>query len=413
MTNPPLSLTTAFAGFGLTSIDDNNYGRDDNGFTVTRGTSSIVSTGFVADAGTHDTTIDNTDRTFDPNNLAGVYVTSGISAVVPGVPISAHAVWAPGTTDYTLFTGRADAWPQTYPLNGADQTIDLHSTDVTSQFANASLAIKRPAEISGARINAVIAAIGYAGPTAIATGNCIVGPLNNTSVSAWSHMQDVANAEWGDLYVANDGTLTFRSRDQIASESRSSSSQATFEQSAGLNFSNVTMGSPPIVNDCTITYDDFGHTVNAQDAASIAAPWSNGTPRSLSLSLPIHTRSQAQQYANWIVARYKTPITTFASITLTPTNEIGDGNPDLWQQALSRELSDLITVVLDPLAVLPDGTPAPSDGPITRDCWIRGIQHNFASLPWSTTFYLQDASWLANLAHYDVNTYDDGSIYSL
>jgi len=402
MTRP---FTQLDAAFNSGTVDITSFARD--GLTVSRGNTQIVTNGFVADPGTLDSPLDNITRRFDPNYAAGPY--GGGADLVPRVGMAAFANW--NATPYGLLVATADGWPQSFPLDGADQSVALQATDATNIFSNASLYISRPAEYSGARIQAVVDAVGWAGPTSIAHGNCIIGPLNLGSVSAWPHMEDVTKAEWGDLYIANDGTLTFRSRDQILSETRSSVSQATYVQNGtdGFAYSGITLGSPPVVNDCTITHNDTGDEVNAQDADSIAA----FGVCSASLSLPIHTRSQAQQYADWMVTRFKTPITTFASVTFTPSNEPGD-TFDTWTEVLTRELCDLVTVNLDPLILDTDGiTRIPSGDPIVRDCWIRGIQPNFSQEPYSVTFFLQDASWIAGLWKWDVSTWDGPDVWAL
>lgn len=413
----------------LIEHDISAYGRNEAGFTIQRGVSSIVTTGFQAAAGTYNGVLENVDRRFDPLNAAGPYVSAGVTQVVPGVPIimrvtadlvSDPILWVSGepiewvsgepiewvvplagANDYTLFTGTADDWPQQYPAAGRDQIIDLKATDDTQLFAGAQLDnFPRPAEYSGERIQAIIAEVGYKGPTAISHGNTIISALTNGSVSAWSHMTDVANAEWGDLYFSASGVLTFRSRDLILSETRSANSQATFgDQGTELRYkaeSALTVDLP-IYNDVTLTYSDQGAKVNAQNTASQRRPWRK---RSLNVALPIHAAAVAGQYARWIVQRYAAQVTTFSQITLTP---VRDPN-NLYPQAFGRELGDRITVKHTPLG---------GGARMIRDCFIRGIRHVYANEQWATTFTLQDASWTQRLARYDLNTYDDGSVYSL
>lgn len=412
MTLPALDLEAGFAVGGgyayydVTDYDDGtNYAPDsithdisayvrDSGFTIQRGTTSIVTTGFGASAGTFQTTLDNRDRRFDPNNLAGPYVqaTSPVTTlVVPGVAITLTAPY--NAVAYPLFTGTADEFPQLYPMVGADQTVSFQATDATRLFANTQLTLDRPAERSGARVAAIVAEVGYTGPTSIAAGDTMVTALSAGQVSAWSHLSDVVNAEWGDLYFAADGTLTFRDRDHLFSDTRSLTSQATFGDGGGteLPIADATMGSPPIVNDVTVGYGGSNATVRAENTASQLMPWGR---RSLNIVLPIANQSAAQQYADWIVLRYGQPITTFASIVIKPEHT----PTSLWPQALGRELGDRITV---------KRTPQGGGSRIVADCWIRGIRHDYQNRSWTTTFYLQDASWTLTLALYDVTNYDD------
>lgn len=400
MTLPTLHLSADFPTAG--TVDLTPFGASDSpGITVTRGTTSLVTTGFVSDAGSLDTTLDNENREFDPNNASSPFAPD----VRRNIPLVVTANW--DSTDYTLLTPTVDGWPQTYPLNGKHQAVQLRASDGVKLFSNAQAALSAPAEYSGARINRMITAAGFSGPTDIAHGDCIVGPLPYGTVSCWSHMTDVANAEWGNLYFTQENGITFDDRDRIFSDSRFMVSNATYVQSGGFNYSDLAQASPQVVNDCTITHNDQGDQVNAQDPTSIAIGLS-----SQNLSLPIQTRTAAQQYANWVVARYKDEITTFSSVTFTPSNEPG-ATFDLWAELFSRELGDLVTVVLDPLELDVNLQPVLSGDVLTRDCWIRGIVWNLQSQPWSVTFYLQDASWRTGLFTWDVSEYDGADVWGL
>lgn len=387
------------ANFAAGAEDITADGRD-RGWRSARGTTSIVTSGFVADAGRYSSILTNRHRNFDPLFASGAYYPN----VVPGVGFQKVATFA--ATPYEVFTGFADEWPQFYPMSGYDQTVDFRCSDAIASLAQASLNITRPAERTGTRIDAIITATGWAGPTATAPGTSIVGPMRSGVTSAWSALQDTCQVEWGELYVAADGTLTFRDRNEIATATRSTVSQATFTDGSGLKYADVTMGSPPIVNDCTVTFNDRGDTENFQDAVSMAEPW--GT-RSLNVSLPFHTGADARAYARWIVQLYGTPVTTFTSLTLKP----GKDPANLFPQVLGRELGDMITVTRTPGVDTGNGQLVPSTA-ITKTCWIRGIQHEYADGVWkSTDFYLQDAGWPDGLALFDSSDFDGPDVFGL
>jgi hypothetical protein len=376
----------------LITQDITDYLRD-SGFTVTRGSSSHVPAGFVAPAGTFDSTLDNLDRRFDPNHTSGPYNTQ----VKPGVPILLYGTYS--VTEYALFRGAADVWPQTYPLHGVDQTVGLPATDGTARIAGTGLDITRSRELSGARVQAVLDAIRYNGATSIADGQVFVSALtrqtSTSTVSAWSHLTDVAMAEGGDLYFDDDGTLIFEGRNEVQSRTRSRTSQGTFgDAGSELRYSDVTMGSPPLVNDQTITYNTTGSQVNAADAASQAK---YGVQSGPSLALPFVTKGDAQAYAAWIVQRFASPVTTFTSVVFKPQRDPAN----LWPQALGRKLGDLITVNL---------TPKGGGSRLSATCLIRGIRHDYRARDWTTTFFLQDASWLTNIAIVGTNLVGDGSV---
>jgi hypothetical protein len=307
-------------------------------------------------------------------------------------------------TTYTLLKGTADEWPQEYPAVGKDQVVPLDITDATVDF-NRQLDITAPAELTGARIQRIVTALGWPGAVDIDTGVSLVPALRLETISAWSHMQDVAATEFGDLYVAKDGTLTFRDRVSIITDTRSSVSQASFSEhgAGGLQYVDVTTVNLPVINHVTITYNSKGSQVTESDAVSIAKPWGL---RTLSLSLPMQTGSQASSYARWLLLLYANPVTTFATMTLKPGNDPAN----LYPQVFGRELSDLITISQTPFSGNP-GTPGTT---LTRTCWIRGIRHDYSDHVWTgTTFTLQDASWLAHVFIMDTSSLDGSDIVGL
>lgn len=401
MSLPTVNLYAAFIS-GTANISA--YGRDSS-WTVRRGNTSgtpVANTSFVADAGNYSVTLSSQGRRFDQTNVSGPYVTAGVSDVVPGVVIVKQAVWA--ATTYNLFTGAADAWPIQFPMQ-VDQTVGLSATDNTNRLANATFSLSRALERSGSRIGAVLSQAGYGGATSLSSGAAIIAPITiarGDAVSAWSHLTDVVNAEgFGDLYFAQDGTLTFRDRYLRLSDTRSNTSQATFGGS-GLQYSDITLGSPPIVNDCTVTYSN-NRSAHAQDSTSISKQWAlRSAPP---LNVPLLYDLDATALAQWLVYKFAYPITTVTSVsfkpTRTPTSGATSAN-NYWPQALGRELGDRITIV----------TPATA-GSISHDCWIRGIQHEYANRDWTTTFFVEDASWSTLIARYDSDVYDGTKVYGL
>lgn len=379
------------------------YGRDQAGFTINRGVQQIVTQGFAATAATFSGVLANQDRRFDPNYLSGPYVENATSKVVPGVPLILRTTY--NAITYTLFSGYVDDWPQEYPEAGKDQVVKLDATDYTAQLAAANLSITRGAEYSGARITAILDAVGYTGARSIAHGNTIVSALTRGTVSAMSHISDVTNAEWGQFYISAGGTVTFRGRDEIFSDSRSTTSQATFGDNRTTELScKSSMISAPIYNRVVLTYSDTGSQVTSNNVASQNEPWGL---RSLALSLPFSTAGQAQQYADWIVLQYANPRTLFASLDIVPSRGNGktSGIDNLFPQAFGRELGDRITV-----------KKTMTVGPrLSSECLIVGISHTYSDHVWSSTrFTLQDASFTQNLAYYDTSVYaESGSVYSL
>lgn len=379
MTLPTIGFSVAFGG---TATAIKSYARDRPGFTTMRGATTPSPTGFIASAGALTLTLDNRDRRFDPHYTSGPYYPN----LVPNTAGTLTANYA--ATDYNVFTGTIDEWPQTYPSSGIDQTTPTQAFDAIKKLSEASqVTLTRSAEYTGTRISAILTAIGWPGATSIATGNTIVGAIkaNQGSVTAWSHISDCVNAEFGELYIDTDGTLVFRDRSTIATASRSSSSQATYsDTSTTLMYSDIQMTTLPIINECAVTFGPSGETVVESDSTSITAYGR----RSLALNLILEDLCQAESYARWIVKRYKDPLNVPLSITFSPHR----AESTLFPQVLGRKLCDLITVTRTPKVT------GVASAATTTDCWIRGIAHSYADHAWtSTTFYLQEASWITDL----------------
>lgn len=96
-----------------------------HGLTIRRGRSTQLD---KFQAGTCQVTLDNSDRRFDPEYSAGPYY----GYVLPNRRIRVRAQWA--STDYFLFDGFVDEWPQEYsPPNKATTTVNC--TDAFGIFA--------------------------------------------------------------------------------------------------------------------------------------------------------------------------------------------------------------------------------------------------------------------------------------
>lgn len=380
------------------------YG-EEPAFDITRGSTSLVTAGFMADPSVGSTLLTNVPRDLDPSWTAGPF----FGQLNPGVNARFNASW---DTDYTILSGRVDDWPQGYAA-GTYQSVDFHVTDVLTAYANADAVMTRPAERTGTRIAAVLAAIGYTGATSIATGMSFVPALKAETVSGLSHIADCVQVEFGELYVVpggDEGTLTFRGRAEILElDTRSTISNASFVQSGGLNYSDLERASLPLWNQVVASYGTKGKQVVVRDEASIAA-YTHGVPSTLPLSLPFVTASQARSYCRWMLLLYANPRQVFTKITIDPGEDLTPGVElnDLWLMCLALGLGDLIDVTL-----VPTVNDVLSDEPITAKAWIRGIQHNWATMPRTTDLYLQDAWWLDGLFYWDSSDLDGPDIYAL
>lgn len=325
--------------------------------------------------------LDNRSRAYDPTNLSGPYVAAGVTQVVPMRVFRIRATY--NAITYDLWRGFADEWRLAY-TNPRDATATLTGTDgtkVISNFDGVAGGAVGAGEDTGARISRVLTNANWpAADVALDTGQTTV-QSTDLSANAWTEVLLNADTEFGEVYFDATGKVVFRRRQAILTDTRSSTSQATFGDAAGeVPYANV-----------EIAYDDLqvrnliritrvgGTQQSVTDTASVTKYQKKTWGRT---DLIMQTDAEALNYANYVLALNDTAELRFATLTLMPQR-----NPaTLWPQALGRELGDRITVKFTP----------PGGGTrIIRDCFIRGITHTFTGDRWVTTFALQDATKFA------------------
>jgi hypothetical protein len=172
------------------------------------------------------------------------------------------------------------------------------------------------------------------------------------------------------------GRVVFRNRQAILTDTRSNTSQATFG-SGGLPYQDVTLAydDTTLVNSSQVTREG-GTTQTASDATSIAAYLTHTSTQD---GLLMENDTEAQSYAQFIVFIGKDPELRFTQLVVYPQRD----PTNLWPQVLGREIGDRITVELDP--------PGGGDT-ISRDVFIRGMEHAVSPGSWVTTWTLQSAT---------------------
>lgn len=225
----PATLTVEIAFDGTTWTNVTSYVRRIN--TARRQTSSD-GVGWRYQAGTATVVLDNTDRRFDPTNLAGPYVTSGVSLVKPGRPIRIRAVYASVT--YYIWQGKVRRWPISWG-RGPYSEISVPCTDGFADLQATDLAPVDPpvggSELSSDRVARILDAAGWpAGDRVIDTGDLT---LQATALgrSAGQELVLTNDSEAGELYIDGRNRVVFRRRSALFEETRSTVSQATFGDS--------------------------------------------------------------------------------------------------------------------------------------------------------------------------------------
>jgi hypothetical protein len=339
--------------------------------------------------------IKNGDGRFDPDNTSGPYTAAGVSQVGPMVPVRIRAIWN-GIT-YPLFFGYADAWTDSgrnYAGNYAELT--LTASDAQKVLAGISLPATAAAgagELSGARVNRILNAAGWYTGTAYrltGAGSSTVQAYTGGD-SAWNLLKLTADTELGELWVNSAGQVVFRGRQQVLTDPGSSTVQLTLGDNPDVDYpgnpsEEPFTSAPPVLDDTTIANDiqvtrAGGSLQQVQNAASISQYL---FPRSYSRTdLILNSDAEALSWAQWVLYTSAYPENRLDSAVLTPLRDPAD----LWPSVLGRHMGDRIQLLRRP-----PGVSAPS--PITENCFIRGVSHdwNWAAGTWTTTWTLQDAT---------------------
>ena len=393
---PEVAFSSVAGGLGYLVLDDAGAGKLDTGKlgtevyadvaawfqggTVKRGVSRFDGIYGRAEAGTMTLTLDNSDRRFDPTNLAGPYVSAGATQVKAGRAIRLRAMWA-GVT-YDLFRGFVDEPRLTYIQRGP-ATTTLLATDGTAAVANYDQnggPTVGAGEDTGARINRILDNLGWpAVDRNVAVGRTTVQGTD-LSANAWAEIVLTSDTELGEVYFDAAGKLTFRNRYGLSTDTRSNTPQAVFgdaNDGVELGFTDV-----ELVADLNQTRNIIragrvgGVQQIAQDASSIAEYRRRTWQRS---DLLHQNDTEVAAYAAYVLGLLKDNELRIASMTVDPLADPAR----LFPQVLGRKLGDRVTVRF---------TPPGGGARIVRDVFIRGIDHAAGLDTWQTTFAFQDAT---------------------
>ena len=323
------------------------------------------------DAGVVAVTVDNSDRQFDPLYEAGPY----FGQLVPrrSVRISSN--------DEPVFRGFIDDFDIQYEP-GVQSVVRIDASDAFSVLANSGLEEFTPeSELSGARINTVLDRPEVDWPAElrdIDTGNSVMLDVDvSEGTGTLEYLQLVANSEFGNLFLAKDGKITYRERNAVPNvPDLVFSDEIIDEEYTGIQFAdvNIVFGSENLYNRISLENADiFPEEAFAEDAESQILYG----PRTFSQSgLLIQDPEQLQFLADFNLARYKEPQYRFETVTvvldtLTTENQ---------NKVLDLEIGDIVLVRFEP-----------SDIPPAIEQYVRiiGINHDWNPANKNISFALE------------------------
>lgn len=209
---------------------------------------------------------------------------------------------ATGPVTLDVFYGFVETILHSQPTTTKSATATIQATDLMGVMSRYEFtASSVPVEASGLRIQRVLTAAGI--PTAwesIVTGYADIAALADGVVNAMQHMQAVAEAEVGALFVSRQGIMAYEDRYELLDR---------LDFSPETTFSDTFTGAevPFLKGDLTLTPPgrDYRNRVSftaqsgtPQTAADIPT---NFPPDSLSRTVPVHSDGQAMANAEMLL----------------------------------------------------------------------------------------------------------------
>lgn len=280
-------------------------------------------------AGSLDVTFNNEDRFFDP-----VYGTA--IDLVPRVPIQ---VKMDGTAQ---FYGSVNDWNFAYNTGGKS-SANVMATDDFQFLANRPIDATGSAvsQTTGARVEAVLDMITVDWPADrrdIDTGDITLGAGIFEGQNSLEYLQLVEQTEQGQLFIAKNGDLTFRS--QEASAPSSSDLVAFADTGSGIPFVNAAIdyGSELMANRAVVT-SPSGTAIATDDLSILNYGIIERTYSVLNASQDV-----LDDIAEYIVQLYADPKLRFSSITVNVDSLNSSDRADV----LGLEISDVVSVSFTP-----------------------------------------------------------------
>jgi hypothetical protein len=322
--------------------------------------------------GTADGELGNQDRALDPSYSGSPYFPNVVATRETRVRAEYEDII------YDLFRGDIPDWPPAW--QGRENNVVLQVLDGFDPLNDSNFTLSAQVELSGSRINSILDAIGDTGERAIDVGQSYMQAKEYVNENTLSSIQEAAYSEQGVFFIDSQGRRVFHDRHHRLKPPYLTSFAT---------FSNVPVGSEYVVSDGNMIFKRdnlWNHIVvnygsgegefrEAFDQASIDRFRQRTLPP---LNTILYDPNDAQAFAEGLLARYKDPVLRPDSLLLEPQMD-----KRLWIQVLTREISDPVTVRLQP-----PGTPTDT---ITMDAFIERVEHKWVVGRWATVWRLSPA----------------------
>lgn len=310
-------------------------------------------------AGTATVTFNNSSRILDPLNTSSIYY----PYVLPRCPIQILANGIP------IYTGLITDWNLDYDIASNGDRMYAACSDAFTVLANTTLVAHTVTEqLTNARINTVLdyTEVAYQGARNIGTGSSTLGASATSSsfniadgTNLLTYLQLVNTSEQGYLFIAADGTLTFKGRSSVLNPV----SGATFTYTgAGINYQTIlSQYGDELLYNYIVTQSPAGVQQIASDASSIAQYQS----QSLNLTNLLNsTVTEVAGLGNYLLGKYKNPVLRFTNVS-TQMAALSTVNQNI---CFNLDLTSIATVVKN----FTTGTPSTE----SQTLIVSGVSHN-------------------------------------
>jgi hypothetical protein len=320
-------------------------------------------------AGTMTIVLDNRSGNYDPDNLSGVYVLSGVSLLRAGLRARLVATWS--GTGYILFDGYLET-------PDADANFDAFSTmvftDAIASFAKVSIPALNDfyyqGETTTTRMGRLLT---YASWPTGSSWRSLTGSVTLQATTQGMNMMDMVEqcvqAEGGAFYVARSGVATFLNLQHKFS--RPTMLLFDDSQAAGtVEYYNLktTAGTLQLVNDATINRGKL-KVKTTRYAPSVTK---YGQIRRVAVDAPILVDNVASKLALYLARKDADPKTTVSELSFTAL-----ALDTLYPDFLAIELMDQLTVKRKTV----DGRS------LTMNLVLEGAHHVITPDNWDVTYY--------------------------
>lgn len=333
-----IDVTNISNGVSVKSVDIRGCGRQYERGTIEGGTASV--------------TFNDPNRWLDPTNTLSPYYPN----VKKNRKIRITCTFAGST--YQLFKGFIERFPPVWNIPRYTE-ITVTAGDGFKPLNLAGVSGTLPVSFSGVQINKLLnKALWPQANRAVDTGAYVMAAADLNGF-AKAEIDTVVESELGLFFVDANGIASFHDKAHRGSQTRSTTSQATFTDTGGeIAYQDLTPSDDEdkIINDWQVTPDPSAPGSVMQEVFDHPSMAGN-FPRTQSRTTRLASNTDAHAQANSLLNETAETSTRFDAITVVPITTLG------FQKCLSLGISDRVTVVR---------TPGSSGSTVSKDCFVEG-----------------------------------------